>query len=49
MKNKLIFCKIIYFLKQVMEFHFRGKHLWNTLEQTNAVEPGYDNTGLWDT
>jgi len=49
MQNKLIFRKIIYFLKQVMEFGFRGTHLWNILEQTNAVEPGYDNTGLRDT
>jgi hypothetical protein len=40
---------MIYFLKQVNEFGFRGLFLWNTVEQTNAVEPGYDDIGLWDT
>jgi hypothetical protein len=37
---------MIYFLKQVMEFGFRGIHLSNTVEQTNAVEPGYGDIGL---
>jgi len=46
MQNKFIFCKMLYFLKQVNEFGFRGIHLRNTVEQTNAVEPGYDDIGL---
>jgi len=49
MQNKLIFCTMIYFFKQVMAFGFREVYLWNTVEQTNAVESGYDDIGLWDT
>jgi hypothetical protein len=42
MQNTLIFCKMIYVLKQSMDFGFTGIHLSNTVEQTNAVEFGYD-------